>query len=281
MEGKNRIYKKDGVVYKTNSLGIRDREISLLKSSNVIRILALGDSYIWGEGLHENELITSKIEKHLDSVYTQTVEVINSGIGAFNTRDEYSQLVRLFPVYKPDIVILFFFTNDLLPKDSTGESLSWKAKTNLFLRENSKFYAFLYYLIKSSLNSIISTPKFILPGEYFDFSDSNKGWVRFKKYFLEIKKYCQRANAELIFVFIPTLTNLDLNYPYAELKENVSKYVIEKNVHYFSFYDIFARYEPIDLWVSKENTHWNDRATTIASDALCNYLISNELVIKK
>ena len=38
-----------------------------------------------------------------------------------------------------DIVILFFFTNDLLPKDSTGESLSWKAKTNLFLRENSKF----------------------------------------------------------------------------------------------------------------------------------------------
>jgi len=97
----------------------------------------------------------------------------------------------------------------------------------------------------------------------------------------EIKKYCQRVNAEFIFILIPTLTNLDSNYPYAELKENVSKYVIENNVHYFSFYDIFAKYKPIDLWISKENTHWNDKATTIASDALCSYLISNELVIKK
>jgi len=281
LEGENRIYEKNGVVYKTNSLGIRNREISQIKSSNVVRILALGDSYTWDEGLHENELITYKIEKHLDSVYSQTVEVINSGIGAFNTRDEYNQLVRLYPIYNPDIVILFFFTNDLLPKDSTGESLSWKANTNLFLRENSKFYAFFYYLVKSSFNSIISTPKFILPGEYFDFSDSNLGWVNFKKYFFEIKKYCQKTNAELIFVLIPTLTNLDSNYPYAELIENVSKYVIENNVHYFSFYDLFAPYKPIDLWVSKVNTHWNDKATTIASNALSNYLISNDLVIKK
>jgi len=281
LEGENRIYEKDGVVYKTNSLGIRNREISQIKSSNVVRILALGDSYTWGEGLHESELITYKIEKHLDSVYTQTVEVINSGIGAFNKRDEYNQLVRLYPVYYPDMVILFFFTNDLLPKDSSGESLSWKAKTNFFLRENSKFYAFSYYLVKSSFNSIISTPEFILPEEYFDFSDSNLGWVRFKKYLLEIKKYCQIKKAELIFVFIPTLTNLDSNYPYAELKENVSKYVIENNVQFFSFYDIFAPYKPIDLWVSKENTHWNDKATTIASDALSNYLISNELIVKK
>jgi len=274
LEGENRIYEKDGVVYKTNSLGIRDEEISQIKSSNVVRILVLGDSYTWGEGLHENELITYKIEKHLDSVITQTVEVINSGIGAFNTRDEYDQLVRLYPVYNPDMVILFFFTNDLLPKDSSGESLSWKAKTNFFLRENSN-------LVKSSFNSIISTPEFILPGEYFDFSDSNLGWVRFKKYFTKIKDYCLRENMELIFVLIPTLTNLDSNYPYTELKENVSKYVIESKVHYFSFYDIFSPYKPINLWVSKENTHWNDKATTIASDALSNYLISNELVVTK
>jgi len=281
LEGENRIYEKDGVVYKTNSLGIREKEISQVKSSNAIRILALGDSYIWGEGLQENELITKKLENRLDSIYIQPIEVINAGIGAYNTRDEYYQLVRLYPVYNPDIVILFFFTNDLLPKDSSGESLSWKAKTNLFLRENSKFYAFFYYLVKSSLNSYISTPKFILPDEYFDFSELNLGWVRFKKYFTEIKNFCQRENMKLIFVLIPTLTNLDLNYPYSELKENVSKYVIENKVYYFDFYDIFSPYKPIDLWVSKENTHWNDKATTIASDALTNYLISNKLVIKK
>jgi excinuclease UvrABC helicase subunit UvrB len=74
---------------------------------------------------------------------------------------------------------------------------------------------------------------------------------------------------------------LDSNYPYAELKENVSKYVTENNVHYFSFYDIFAPYKPIDLWISKENSHWNDKATTIASDALSKYLINNDIVVRK
>ena len=280
LKGNNRIFEKDGVVYKTNSFGIRNKEISEIKSSNEMRILALGDSYIWGEGLSENEIITKKLENGLDSNYNQKIEVINAGIGGYNTKDEYEQLIRLYPIYKPDLVILFFFTNDLLLKDSSGEYLSWKIKTNMFLRKHSKFYAFLYYLIKSSINSIISTPEFILPQEYYDFSDSNIGWVRFKKYFLEMKKYCHRKDAGLIFVLIPTLTNLDSNYPYMELKDNVLKFVKDNSVLYLSFFDLFAPYRPIDLWVSEENTHWNDRATTLASKELSNYIIKNQLLVE-
>ena len=276
LKGENRNFEKDGVLYKTNSLGIRNKEISFKKLTNTKRILALGDSYIWGDGLHESELITVKLEKQLDSLFEKRIEVINAGIAAFNTKDEYHQLIRLLPIYKPDLVILFFFTNDLLTKNDTKQYISWKVKTNMFLRANSKFYAFMYYVIKGSLNSVVKVPEFLLPSDYFDFSDSNLGWVNFKKYFLEIKNFCLQNDSRFVFVLIPTLTNLDSSYPYLDLTNNVSNYVIEHNVSLLSFFNTFSAFEPTELWVSKENTHWNDKATSLASKELTNFLLENE-----
>jgi len=50
LPGVNRSLIHEGILYKTNSLGIRNKELSLDKDSNTVRILALGDSFILGDG---------------------------------------------------------------------------------------------------------------------------------------------------------------------------------------------------------------------------------------
>lgn len=280
-EGNNRSIELEEITYNTNSFGIRNKEIPNEKPSKTIRILALGDSFIWGDGLPEKELITVKLEKLLTQHFNQNVEIINAGICGFNTKDELQQLQRLHPVYKPDAVMQFFFTNDLLTTDSLNKITSWRTNTITWLNQNVKFYSFLYYLIKSTINAEIATPDFMLPSDYFNLDDTKPGWVDFKKYTLEIKQFCDDKKMNYCFVLIPTLTNLDSNYPYKELNKKVAAYIDSLGAPFLSYFSLFSKHKPTDLWVSKENTHWNGFATSLAANELTNFILSNKFLDNK
>lgn len=93
------------VTVKTNSLGYRDNEFS----NNPKRILVLGDSFVFGWGVENNEVFTEKLEEKIDH------EVINAGFASGKTPDEsYLFLKRKGLLLKPDIVILAIsITDDL------------------------------------------------------------------------------------------------------------------------------------------------------------------------
>jgi len=61
--------------FTTNSRGLRDKEYSIVKPPNVIRIVVLGDSFTWGFGVNDNAIYTEILE----SMY-ENVEVINLGV---------------------------------------------------------------------------------------------------------------------------------------------------------------------------------------------------------
>ena len=94
-----------------------------------------------------------------------------------------------------------------------------------------------------------------------------------------MQSFAQQKNIEFLFVMIPTLTSLDKNYPYIELREKLTEFVRFNNIHFIDLFDIFAHYKPVDLWVSLDNTQWNGQATTIAANEIVNY-ISNTRILE-
>ena len=48
----------------------------------------------------------------------------------------------------------------------------------------------------------------------------------------------------------------------------------ESGVRYVDLFDVFAEYEPEDLWVSPENAHWNDLATSAAAAEIAPLLLN-------
>jgi lysophospholipase L1-like esterase len=260
----------DGINYRTNSQAIRYREIEDKRSTNQI-ILALGDSFIWGDGLPEEALVTTKIERMLQTKFPG-IMVINAGIPEYNTSDEYEQLVRLASIYQPDHVLLFFFTNDVLARKD-GEkgdraALSWRQNIKEYLRSRSKFLAFLYYQYKTKYVARIGVPKYLLPPDYFSIDESKPGWKSFQRALLQIRNYCREHNITLQFVIIPTLTCLNDNYPYLELHNKVKEFVTKYEVPLIDLFGVLAPYPPADLWVNLENTHWNDKATSLAAEEI-------------
>jgi hypothetical protein len=89
-----------------NSAGWRDVEHDLAKPVGTFRILGLGDSYLWGQGVRRDDIVLSKLGSKLDGISDGlSVETINTGLSATNTV-QHLQLLRVRGLaYSPDLVV--------------------------------------------------------------------------------------------------------------------------------------------------------------------------------
>lgn len=93
----------------TNTLGWRDTEHSLNKPEGTTRAIAVGDSFTWGVGVDDGERFTDLLNQN-----NKQLEVINLGMPAYGTDQEFRVLQLYGFDYQPDIVILtVFLGNDL------------------------------------------------------------------------------------------------------------------------------------------------------------------------
>lgn len=99
---------------KYNSLGFRGKEYSQDKRNDTFRIAVLGDSFVEGLQLPDNQLLTAILEEKLNS-YSQSLnyEVMNFGVSGYGTDQELLLLTNKVIQYSPDLVILVFTANDI------------------------------------------------------------------------------------------------------------------------------------------------------------------------
>src|SRR5215468_10348006 len=110
----NRQARLMGVDFRTNSKGLRDREMSYERVPGKLRIAMLGDSLVVGWGVPFDDTFSKRIER----LYAQAgvdAEVINLGVGNYNTVQEVQAFLTAGQRYRPDIVVLNYFVNDAEP----------------------------------------------------------------------------------------------------------------------------------------------------------------------
>jgi hypothetical protein len=112
-----------GVPVKINRLGFRDpREYALEKTPQTIRILVLGDSVTFGHGAVYEATYPYLLEQRLRQWRPELEwQVWNLGVPGYNTSQELAYLNRVGATYRPDLVIVGFFENDLQDAGPLGE----------------------------------------------------------------------------------------------------------------------------------------------------------------
>lgn len=97
-----------------NSKGLRDQEYAYRKAEGVFRILAFGDSYLEGWGVRLEDVVTEVLERRLNDRGDEIqYEVLNCGVAGYGTDQELLLLRREGVRYDPDLVVLFFYVNDV------------------------------------------------------------------------------------------------------------------------------------------------------------------------
>lgn len=101
------------VLLKINSRGLRGPERDYEKPVGTRRVLLLGDSFAEGYTVSEEATIRAVLERLLNESGCGRHEVINAGIAAYSTDQEYLFFASEAHKYQPDLVVLLFFHNDL------------------------------------------------------------------------------------------------------------------------------------------------------------------------
>jgi len=153
-----------GVEVKINSHGFRGPEFNIKKSTNMTRILILGDSVVFGWGAPQSDIFALQLNNMLKKL-RNNIEVIPVGVGSWNTRTEYEFLKVKGLQFEPNIVVHLITSNDIYPKKSGRTDIS---KEKLFKEKNlssseilskikrnvvnrSYFFSYIQYYLKRRL----------------------------------------------------------------------------------------------------------------------------------
>jgi lysophospholipase L1-like esterase len=101
-----------GTEISINGLGFRGRDYSLEKPAGVKRVAVIGDSITFGNNLPLEQNFSSLLEQRYSSS-DDKVEVLNLGLGGYDTLQEVATLEDLGLPMEPDHVVLAFCINDI------------------------------------------------------------------------------------------------------------------------------------------------------------------------
>jgi lysophospholipase L1-like esterase len=114
------------IVIRVNSKGLRGPERSYEKASGARRVLLLGDSFAAGYYVDERDTLRAVLERRLNEDNCAPTEVLNGGTIAYSTDQELLFYESEGRRYRPDVVVLMFYYNDLYynasPSGPAGES---------------------------------------------------------------------------------------------------------------------------------------------------------------
>lgn len=268
-----------------NSQGMRDFEYSTNKSDDTFRIIILGDSFTFGEGVAQDSNYPTLLEKKLNSyIYKKKYEVLNFGVSGYNTIQEAELLKNKSLKYNPDLVIVGYFIDDVEETKSFGRKPLQIKRTLLlrlyeFIIEHFYFAKYIQFRL-SDLTSKIGIVLFPEYGTYFSslYNNSSLNYVKTKKEFEKMANLTERENIKILVVIFPVMTNLNDAYPYFSMHNQIIEECMNNNFHILDLFPYFKGKDVRDSIIGVYDAHPNEDSYKIAAEAIHKKLIGENLI---
>ena len=248
LEHKTNIKKKlMNVDIELNSQGFRN-SIDIDHSKK--KILMLGDSITLGWGAQNT------FSYNLEKLLNNNIQVLNAGIGNTNTHMQIHNFFQNYLKYDFDMIVLNFFVNDF-------ERIVIK-KSNFFIKN---FYSISYFN-KKILKILINNS---LADDYKNFYLKTLEDEKFVKESLnllkEINEYCKEKKIIFVINYMPELRGIK-NYKFNKQIKIMENFAKQNGIKFVNSLNILQNYEDLTLLVTKEDSHYNDKAHLLISKFL-------------
>ena len=256
-----------GVNIKINSKGLRDREIKYVKTPGERRILFLGDSLTLGWGVPFESIFTKLLEKDLTNIDKIKTEVINTGVGNYNSVQEFTYYKNEGYKYDADIVMLLHFINDAEPTPIYKESM---------LMEKSIFVVFLWSQLTEIWAKANREKGF--QNYYAElYEDGKPGWEKSKNAIKGMRDLSKKNNSKFIVAICPELRFFKEGYPFINAHKKIKEFLKDSQIDSIDLLPFFkngAEREEL-VWVSKEDSHPNILGNKIITSGILDYFNRN------
>ena len=239
-----------GVDVSINRHGMRDRDFLPTKRSGVVRVAAIGDSITFGWGVPQDEVYARRLEQELNHLQPagseRRFEVLNFGVGNYNTVDEHRMLRQRVFDFSPDIVLVGYFLNDA--ETAGRQEASW-------LLRNSAFAVWLWGRLDALQRRFGWKEDY---GAYYAalYQRDRAGFIDMRKALQGIVLDCQERGIPVVVAMLPELHDLK-NYPFLSIHATIGEVVSSSGAHFVDLLPSLDGLEASETWVSPDDAHPN------------------------
>ncbi len=259
-----------GVRVTTNEAGFRDEPAPLEKPPGRLRIMMLGDSITFGWGADQEQTVSALLKRAWRAA-GRNVDVINTGVGNYNTVMQVQFFLKNGYRFKPDVAILNYFINDAEPVPRYD--YSWLERISA---------AYVFY--GSRLDAIKRTAglgeqtdwKRYYEGLY-DEARNPGGWRAAEQAIRKLAAHARDNGIRLLIVNYPEIRELK-PYPFAAVNRRLEALAKELGVPYLDLLGSVAGEDPASLWVTRPDPHPNNKAHRLFAEAIRQWVEREKLL---
>jgi hypothetical protein len=194
------------------------------KPAGVFRILSLGDSFAWGDGVHQEDAYPDRLERRLNELGSEVrFQVVNWSRPGWNSELQWRSVEPTFEELEPDLVLIGFVLNDAKPSNaSSGRSLSAalsrRSPQHSVSRQLHR-YSSLYRILWERLENTRQRRAF---STFYHALCKGKSWQRTRRVLQVIHDRATSRGAPVVLVIFPAFdSQLDDRYSYADIHRTV------------------------------------------------------------
>lgn len=258
-----------GVDVQINSQGLRDYEFSLSKPAGVYRIMLLGDSTTFGWGVPLKDTTAKILERNLNAQHIpgyDHVEVLNAGVGNYDTVQEVTYYETRGRAFHPDLVVLVYFINDPEPVPVERKG---------FLVDSSYLIAFSVNRFDGVLRRIGTRPDW---NRYYSslYDDNRPGFQACRSALIDLASTTQRENTKLLVAILPELHQINNSYPFTAAHQKIKDVLAAEHAPVLDLIDGLRNHgQESTLWVTPLDDHPNGKANALVAAQIQDWILSD------
>jgi lysophospholipase L1-like esterase len=199
---------------RVNALGLRGPEVGD-KRAGETRVLFLGDSLTYGQGVGEEDTVPAALERELRAADPgRAWSVVNAGNRAYGTAQELGLLEELGARIAPDVVLLGWYWNDVQERDVQSTYAEFRAREPFAFDLGDELGGWpalrwrLLQVPRSSALVMLAHDAFSTKSEVFAPDVAARGFERLGGLLARLRAECARLGAAPAMVIFPDAQRL-------------------------------------------------------------------------
>lgn len=262
------------VRYQLNSYGFRDVELAPLPAAGTTRLALVGDSFVFGEGVPDDQTLSRQLAPLLGS----GIECVNAGRPGLNTAQEVARVRHLVDEWQVRRAVVVFIANDigLAPELAQRQKFifdlmnfrdqPWQAQERARWLGSSR----LWRMTGSKWGLARVTRDTIR--WYQDSYDPRFNAAELDNLAAQFHALARVPECPVALVLFPLLEGLESEYPLANIHRRVEGLAADAGLPVLDLAPTFAGQPTSELWVHPTDHHPNGRALGLAAEAIAEWL---------
>ncbi len=252
-----------------NAWGLREPWDSLPEDDQRLRIVFLGDSMVYGDGVEREEAFCFLVGELMATSRPEGVRTINMGYWGTAPAWQLEKYLALKDKIRADVVVHVVYPNDL-------EIYMHRRLDEIYrIRDGDLWVGEASYVLRYAERTIRYWAAWKRTIDYFrggrNSEERRRAWSKFKMDVRACRQVVEDGGASYALVMFPWMVRLD-DYDLPDVHDTMGAFASELDVPYLDLLETFVGMNAEELRVSLANEHPNALGHRLAAERIARFL---------